>query len=277
MVYVNYISTKPGAGSGLWVVVSPDRNTADTLFRILQANRGQPLKVPKTDEDGAASTLTAQRIDRLSPKFWAVDLQEGQGSIASLAAATSSNDSDSAFGPIAGKIVVYRMGDCPSPGLIPLPAVCDIDHDFISGYSFFIRRRGYPNTYWYCCGNLICLSTTKRSRFIISIADAKEDQKLPAAKTPMLDQDHVNIEWIDRGASRIIGLEDSEWLSVKARSPKSFRFSDFRGRFYLGNEGTFDHPDPARIGTTLDVVCWSSPGVFQDTFELCYGIAPRDE
>jgi hypothetical protein len=90
----------------------------------------------------------------------------------------------------------------------------------------------------------------------------------------MVDRDEVSIQWIERDRCREVGVDENEWLTVKAKRPKAFQFSDFEGRFYLGNEGTLDNPDPLRAGTTLDVVCWSSPPVFQDSFELCYGMPP---
>ncbi|KAL3476710.1 hypothetical protein BJX99DRAFT_138500 [Aspergillus californicus] len=282
MVYTHYIASKPSTTGAscpyfVWVVISPNRNTADTLFRILQDNRDTSLRVPGGHNKGV--TITPQSIERLSPKLWVVQIKEDHENMASLATAISPHtrdDVDTALKPVAGKMFLHRMESGLSSGAVPLPEVCDFDHDYISGYSFFVRRRGYPNTYWYCCGNLICLSTTKRSRFIVAIAEDSNRKHVSGTKTPMLDRDQVTIEWIDMHGSKQVGLDVNDWLTVKAKNPKTFRYSDFDGRFHMGNEGTFDHPDPSRLGTTLDVVCWSAPQVFQDSFELCYGVAPED-
>ncbi|KAL4901988.1 hypothetical protein BDW74DRAFT_187003 [Aspergillus multicolor] len=277
MVYMHYIASRP-ANSGtnaphfVWIVLSPDRNTADTLFRILQDNVGKSLNVPSVGI--TTTTLTPIGIDRLAPKLWVLEIKESPENIASLGMAICphvSHDVDPVFDPVSGKMFLYSMGNYPDMGAKLLPAASDFDHDYLSGYSYFIRRRGYPSTYWYCCGNLICLSTTKRSRFIITISDEKGGGD-PGWKRPMINADHVSIEWIEKDGRKKLGLED-EWLSVKSKRAKSFHFSDFQGRFYLGNEGTLDNPDPARLETTLDVVCWSDQ-VFQDSFELCYGIPP---
>ncbi|KAL4922114.1 hypothetical protein BDW62DRAFT_217933 [Aspergillus aurantiobrunneus] len=278
MVYMHYIASKPvesGTNSPhfVWVVLSPDRNTADTLFRILQANRGKSLIVPTVNV--GSTTLTPVDIERLSPKLWVLQIKESPENVAALGTAIcphTSHDVDAAFDPVSGKMFLYSMGNYPDLGAKLLPATCDIDHDYISGYSFFIRRCGYPNTYWYCCGNLICLSTTKRSRFIVTIAGNDTGE----SKTPIVNEDRVRIQWVDRGGCRNVGVDDNEWLTVKAKDSTSFHFSDFQGRFYLGNEGTLDNSDPGRPASTLDVVCWSAPQAFQDSFEVCYGIPAHD-
>jgi hypothetical protein len=45
MAFVHYIATRPDPGTycphTVWTVISPDRNTAHTLFRILQDNTGK--------------------------------------------------------------------------------------------------------------------------------------------------------------------------------------------------------------------------------------------
>ncbi|KAL4790549.1 hypothetical protein BDV19DRAFT_401944 [Aspergillus venezuelensis] len=283
MVYMHYIASRPAVSGTnaphfVWVVISPDRNTADTLFRILQDNKGKSLTVPSVEAAGAS--LTPLDIERLSPKLWVLQIKESPDHVALLSTAICphvSQDVDTEFSPVSGKMFLYSMGNYPDLGAKLLPAACDIDHDYISGYSFFIRRSGYPNTYWYCCGNLICLSTTKRSRFLVTIADRASDRDHVHSKTPMVGQDEVIIQWIERDRCSQVGVDRNEWLTVKSDNTTSFRFSDFEGRFYLGNEGTLDNTDPARLGTSLDAVCWSKPRVFQDSFELCYGIIPRGE
>ncbi|KAL4875109.1 hypothetical protein BJY04DRAFT_232884 [Aspergillus karnatakaensis] len=282
MVYMHYLASRPvnsatNSPHFVFIVISPDRNTADTLYRILQSNQGRPLSVPTVSS--GATTLTPQGIERLSPKLWVLQVKESPENVGSLGTAIcphTSHDADPAFDPVAGKMFLYSMGTYPDLGAKLLPGACDVDHDYISGYSFFVRRRGYPNTYWYCCGNLICLSTTKRSRFVISIADGSPAEQA-SSHTPMVHQDRVVIEWVDRDTRKRVGVVDNDWLAVKTTKATEFSFSDFQDRFYLGNEGTLDNPDPSRLGTTLDVVCWSSRELFQDSFELCYGIAPPDD
>ncbi|KAL4999789.1 hypothetical protein BDV10DRAFT_193323 [Aspergillus recurvatus] len=281
MVYMHYIASRP-ANSGtnaphfVWVVLSPDRNTADTLFRILQDNIGKSLNVPSVGI--ATTTLTPVDIERLAPKLWVLQIKESPENVAFLGTAIcphTAHDVDPVFDPVSGKMFLYSMGNYPDLGAKLLPAVSDFDHDYISGYSYFVRRRGYPSTYWYCCGNLICLSTTKRSRFTVTIADDYGAGGSSSIR-PMINRDHVSIEWIEKDGRKQVGVDANEWLTVKAKNPTSFQFSDFQGRFYLGNEGTLDNPDPERLAATLDVVCWS-PGVFQDSFELCYGIPPSGD
>ncbi|KAL4925247.1 uncharacterized protein BDV17DRAFT_294643 [Aspergillus undulatus] len=280
MVYMHYIASRPATSATnaphfVWVVISPNRNTADTLFRILQDNKGKALTVPNVGAE--TKSLTPLDIDRLSPKLWVLQIKESPESVALLSAAIcphTLHNADPAFAAVSGKMFLYSMGNYPDLGAKLLPAACDIDHDYLSGYSFFIRRSGYPNTYWYCCGNLICLSTNKRSRFLVTIADKADDRDHLSSKTPIVGQDQVVVHWIERDRCSQVGVDSNEWLTVKSDKSTTFRFSDFQGRFYLGNEGAFDNPDPTRLGTTLDVVCWSAPQVFHDSFELCYGIHP---
>jgi len=270
MVYMHYIASKPaesrgGASHSTWIAISPDRNTADSLFRILQDSQGKPLKLPGASSGGTTMTPT------LSPQLWVLQADEGAQLIAllsdALAPNSSSGDLDSALSSVAGKIFIYPLEQNLNPGAALQP--CENEHDYLSGHSFFIRRSGYPNTYWYCCGNLICLSTTKRSRFCVSIA-----QGTSSTNTPLVDQDEVIVEWVDCHERKRVVVESNDWLAVKANGSRTFQFSDFRRRFYLGNEGTGDNPDPFRLGTTLDVVCWSSKPAFLDSFDLCYGVAP---
>ncbi|KAL3457156.1 hypothetical protein BJX64DRAFT_296149 [Aspergillus heterothallicus] len=277
MVYMHYIASKPAeSGSdpshSTWVAISPDRNTADTLFRILQDSQGKPLKLPGAK--GGGTTMTPVAVDRLSPQLWVLQAKEGAQLIALLSNALAPHSSgadnlDSTLGSVTGKIFIYPLEQNLNPGAALQP--CENEHDYLSGHSFFIRRSGYPHTYWYCCGNLVCLSTTKRSRFCVSIA-----QGTGSTNTPLVDQDEVVIEWVDCHERKRVVVENNDWLTVKATGSRTFRFSDFRRRFYLGNEGTGDNPDPLRLGTTLDVVCWSSKHAFQDSFELCYGAEPGD-
>ncbi|KAL2807950.1 hypothetical protein BJX63DRAFT_55904 [Aspergillus granulosus] len=279
MVYMHYIASKPAeSGSGVshatWIAISPDRNTADTLFRILQDCQGKPLQLPGAGSGGAI--MTPVGVERLSPQLWVLQAEEGAQLIASLSDALAPHahgmgpgSLDSALSSVAGKIFIYPLEQHLNPGAALQP--CENEHDYLSGHSFFIRRCGYPNTFWYCCGNLICLSTTKRSRFCVSIA-----QRTSSTNTPLVDQDEVAIEWVDCHERKRVVVENNDWLTVKANGSRTFRFSDFQRRFYLGNEGTGDNPDPLRLGATLDAVCWSSKHAFQDSFELCYGVAPGD-
>ncbi|KAJ0423347.1 hypothetical protein BJY00DRAFT_310472 [Aspergillus carlsbadensis] len=275
MVYMHYIAAKPAdpnndASQATWIALSPDRNTADTLFRILQDSEGKELKLPGASSGG--TTMSPVGVERLSPKLWVLQAREGAQLLAALSdalAPQSTGDQDSILASVTGKIFLYPLQQNLNPGAALQP--CDNEHDYISGHSFFIRRCGYPNTYWYCCGNLVCLSSTKRSRFCMSIA-----QGTRSTDTPLVDQDEVVVEWVDNHERKRVVVESNDWLTVAAHGSRTFRFSDFSRRFYLGNEGTGDNPDPSRLGTTLDVVCWSPKHAFQDSFELCYGVAPGD-
>jgi hypothetical protein len=195
MVYMHYIAAKPAdpgnySSQSTWIALSPDRNTADTLFRILQDSVGKEMKLPGALSGG--TTMTPTGVERLSPKLWVLQAKEGAQLLAALSdalAPQSSGDLDSVLASVTGKIFLHPLQNV-NPGAALQP--CDDEHDYISGHSFFIRRCGYPNTYWYCCGNLVCLSTTKRSRFCVSIA-----QGTRSTDTPLVDQDEVVVEWVD--------------------------------------------------------------------------------
>ncbi|PYH76846.1 hypothetical protein BO82DRAFT_358713 [Aspergillus uvarum CBS 121591] len=287
MVYVHYIAADPIANDRAypyftWIFISADRNTAETCFRILQENKGRSLTVPMGPSQ-TVQTLTPKGIYRMSPKFWVLQIAENSDCISNLAGAASLNpvpgtgQKDPAFAPLAGRMLCYWMGPYAALGNKPLAQLFDgHEYDRLSGYSFFIRQCGYPNTYWYCDGERIYLSTTRRSRFTVSIADRNTDTVRDASSnTPLIESDHITISWSDRGNRKRIGLDDNYGLIPNADDYKVFSYLDFAGRFSLTDTAI---PDPGHDGsTTVQALCWLGRRSSQEAFELCYGFYPEDD
>ncbi|OJJ95579.1 hypothetical protein ASPACDRAFT_64078 [Aspergillus aculeatus ATCC 16872] len=282
MVYAHYIAAGHYNAGGttpyyVWLFISADRNTADNLFRILYDKQGTTLTVPPGPSYGAVK-FTPQNVKRLSPRFWSVDVGEGNPeAISALGAAgaftTGIGDKSDVFAPISGKVLCYWMGAYASGMSRILPELerDEEDFDVLSGYSFFVRRRGYPTSYWYCDGSMIYLSDTKRSRFTVAITDAggKPWTPKPKERVPLIHSDHVAILWSNtKGKLLRVGLDDQDnGLIVSKGDDQTFTFRDFSNRFYLQDRDVLQD----QKGPTVQGVCWSDRLSFQDSFEVCYG------
>ncbi|RAK74617.1 uncharacterized protein BO72DRAFT_450501 [Aspergillus fijiensis CBS 313.89] len=282
MVFSHYIAASPySAGDSVpywvWLFISADRNTADNCFRILQENLGRTLKVPRGPTYGDRH-FTPQAITRASPRFWTVQIGENNleafsGLGAAVALTSDTGETDSVFHPIKGKMLCYWMGAYSNGMSRVLPELGHGDREFdtLSGYSFFVRRRGYTTSYWYCDGSMIYLSDTKRSRFTITITDAAGTPWTPKAKerVPLIYSDHVAISWSTaKGKSLRVGLDDQDdGLIVTGGDQQIFTFRDFSGRFYLRDRDVLHE----QTHTTVQGVCWSDRVAFEDSFEVCYG------
>ncbi|KAL3475850.1 hypothetical protein BJX99DRAFT_258931 [Aspergillus californicus] len=106
MAYHSYLSLKKfGDGNSEnwnWLVTSTDRDTADTLFRILLENKELKL----------ASTLKIHELNRESSRLWTVDsVTPDIGAL--LHSALSGANEDAKGTPLSdlvGKIKLYWMG-----------------------------------------------------------------------------------------------------------------------------------------------------------------------
>ncbi|KJZ69770.1 hypothetical protein HIM_10829 [Hirsutella minnesotensis 3608] len=255
MAYYSYLALKrPGDANDddyNWLVVSPDRNTTDTFFRILLENKELKLGNQKTN------IVKIHEIKRESSRFWTIDSSDGDvGATLHFALSGKNNSSntakDTVLHDLIGRIKLYWMGGRVSYQwkIIGQQAAIDVDNDWLSGYSFFIRRRGYPNSYWHFVDGRVRLSDTKRTRFVISI----REPKTTAPKIPLIASDHITISTIGPHGE----LEPVKAPRSGAGTETRFRFSDFLTRFSV------DHADSERV-----VYLEAGRG---DSFELCEGI-----
>ncbi|KAL2843420.1 hypothetical protein BJX68DRAFT_243962 [Aspergillus pseudodeflectus] len=276
MVYYNYLWVKQtGQSADQWhyIVVSADRNTADTFFRILDTNRS--FTIPRLNTSESIKDLT-----RVSPQLWTYDCVDASMP-ARLNFVVSGNapevaDKIPAFADVMGKIKIVHMGPIntlrgdASGWTIPTPKMdFPLDgEDWLSGYSFYVRRRGFPNVYWYNDGGLITLSQHKRSRFIVTVQNSR---LRPSAKIPIIAKDKLKIQWVGGDSTRrpldIIG----GFLAVSTGETKLFDFSDLSQRFSIlwAEDGSSEPNNPYK-----DVkITWSSEsGSNNDSFELCEGM-----
>ncbi|KAL4876603.1 hypothetical protein BJY04DRAFT_231504 [Aspergillus karnatakaensis] len=284
MVYVHYIAGSHFNNGGnisywVWYLISADRNTTETLFRILQDNRGRTLSVPGGNTWGD-KVFTPLGIKRMSPNFWAVETRETNLEVfTGLGAAigssdTSAGETDPVFNPVKGKMLMFWMGQYADIRTrIPreLSNGGD-DFDLLSGSSFFVRRVGYTNSYWYCNGVSVYLSDTKRSRFRVTVIDQAGRPRDVSAQNPVpfIGSDQVVIMWsTDNGDWRRIGLDDhGDGLIVNDTQLQAFTFCDFVGRFFLQDRDLIQ--DTGTV--TVQGLNWSRWPASHETFELCYGV-----
>jgi hypothetical protein len=256
MAYYSYLSLKiPGNGNDddfNWLVTSTDRNTADTFFRVLLENKELKLGTKKD------RVIKIHELTRQSSRLWSIDCDDGDVGATLHFALSGKNDAsntaeDTVLHDLVGKIKIYWMGG--RAGLqwrvIAQQTAVNVDDDWLSGYSFFIRRRGYPNSYWYHDANGTWLSNDKRTRLVVSITGAQ----VMAAKIPLIASDKIVISTIGPGGElQPIKIRKSgSWTEER-----TFSFGDFLTSFSV------DDGDKKRI-----VI--SEPGR-GDSFELCEGI-----
>ncbi|GFF50360.1 hypothetical protein IFM61392_02210 [Aspergillus lentulus] len=213
------------------------------------------LKIPGSTK---AKVIKIHKLTRQSSRLWSINCDDGDVGATLHFALSGKNDSaNTAEGTVLhdliGKIKIYWMGG--RAGLqwrvIAQQTAVNVDDDWLSGYSFFIRRRGYSNSYWYHDGKGTRLSNDKRTRFVVSITGAQ----VMAAKIPLIASDRIVISTIGPGGE----LQPIKFRKSGSGTDQStFSFGDFLTSFNV------DGGDNNRI-----VI--SEPGR-GDSFELCEGI-----
>jgi hypothetical protein len=251
-----------------YLVASPDKSTADTLFRLLDEYRNLPaVSTPP-------KTLNIKELNRESSRLWTYDCDDNELPYR-LNALLSGNFPDfptkiPAFRDLLGKIKfvqLYRIntvGTNPS-GWKMLPEVhMDFDDDCLSGYSFYVRRRGFPDVYWYNNGGIISLSQHKRSRFIVTV-----HTKLRSPRIPIIARDKVKVQWVDVDSTRRSLDISNGFLALGVGKTKLFHFSDFLQRFSIIYNDSSESSNPYMDSK----IAWSSEsGNNNDGFELCEGV-----
>ncbi|KAF7586088.1 hypothetical protein BBP40_009596 [Aspergillus hancockii] len=238
-----------------WLLVAPDQNIANILYRILLEKRSFWRVAPKVER-------TFTNIGRMSSNVWTYDSTDGED-FHYLGQALSGRPDTVMLNPdykrVIGKVRVYWLGRYHERGLKMLPEIRSIDDDLLSGYSFFVRRRGASDASWFYerkDGTIRPSSGLWRSRFIITVRKANVDSKLP-----MVDDDEVMIEVVASSVStkRLrLGVLDGGTLSVNAE-PTWFKFRDFRSNFYT------------KWGDPLTVAWAENPGR-AESYELSDGV-----
>ncbi|GIJ98858.1 hypothetical protein Aspvir_000979 [Aspergillus viridinutans] len=255
MAYYTYLSLKrPGDGNDddfNWIVTSTDRNTADTLFRILLENKQIKLGSAKT------KVINIYELNRQSSRLWTINCDDGDvGATLHFALSGKNDPGNTAEGTVLkdliGKIKIYWMGG--RAGLqwrvIAQQTAVNVDDDWLSGYSFFIRRRGYPNSYWYQDQNGTWLSDHKRTRFVVTIIEAR----VMSATIPLIASDKIVISTLGPGGE----LQPIRIHKSGSGTVQTFLFGDLLTSFNVDNNDR--------------KIVFSEPGR-GDSFELCEGIA----
>ncbi|GIJ88515.1 hypothetical protein Asppvi_007439 [Aspergillus pseudoviridinutans] len=255
MAYYSYLALKrPGDGNDdnyNWLVISPDRNSTDTFFRILLENQQLKLGSQKN------KVINIHELKRESSRFWTINCDDGDvGATLHFALSGKNESGNTAEGTVlndlVGKIKVYWMGG--RTGLqwrvIAQQTAVNVDDDWLSGYSFFIRRRGYPNSYWYQNDkNTTILSDNKRTRYVVTITGTR----VMSPKIPLIASDRIVISIIGPGGElQPIRIRKSG----SGTTQNKFLFSDFLTSFNVDN----------------NEIVISEPGT-GDSFELCEGTA----
>lgn len=237
---LNYNSTWKSENAGLhrvrFLVITPDRNTSDLLFRVIQDN-------PR----GLTERVSYDEIRRLSPQMWSwsatghddhtgiqqtiVDINRGM-------ARPKDNRSKEHLEKLRGKVTFQYVGDWTENFFI-IPHLDMPDH--ISGHHFCIRSKRVPSQFWhYPHANAhqtknVTLSTTERAIFKISAEGARDKETL------IVDTDKVQLDLVvvENGSTQYVpvGVDPNGLLIAPPRGEvkRSFTLGTlFRGAFVVG-------------------------------------------
>lgn len=216
-------------------------------------------------------------MDRHGSQFWTYDCANGEyfhEAARALCGNPKMKQVNPEFASVFGKIRVYWIGAYRSGRFRTFIPQNDgfggaDDSDVLSGYSFFVKRRGI-NDWWYLAssGNVI-VDGSRRSRFIITMLQKSGQTNYP--KMPITDDDEVRIEVLERGIRIPVGLKsDNELVAGTNLSHQKFTFRDLRSRFSL-SPGTIQHVDGDR--ERVSIVTWTKMESLggADSFEVVDG------
>ena len=237
---LNYNSSWKGENAGphrfRFLIITPDRGTADLLFRVIQDN-------PR----GLTERVSFDEIRRLSPQMWSwsaaghddhtgiqqtiVDINRGM-------ARPKDNKSKEHLETLRGKVTFQYVGDW-TENFFVIPHLDVPDH--ISGHNFCIRSKRSPGQFWhYPHPNAretknVTLSTTERAIFRISAEGARDKETL------MVDTDKVRLDLVvvESGSTQHcpVGVDQNGLLIAPPRNEvrRSFPLGAlFRGAFVVG-------------------------------------------
>ncbi|RAQ52160.1 hypothetical protein AFGD_006340 [Aspergillus flavus] len=170
------------------LIITPDRETSDSLFRIIQDN-----------PSGVNPQAPFKHVQRISPQMWSWTAQDNNNNskdqlaklilaINNKTAVITNDRSGNPLKRLQGRVTLHALPDWDSQTLTPI--IPNIETaDYISGNLFCIRNKRSPDKYWakppgdY---HWIRLSSIIRTRFRIR-AVGKPDG------TVMIPDDHVEI------------------------------------------------------------------------------------
>ena len=192
---LNYNSSWKSENAGphriRFLVITPDRGTADLLFRVIQDNPRDLTERVSFDE-----------IRRLSPQMWSwsatghddhTGLQQTIVDINRGNVRHKDNKSKEHLEKLRGKVTFQYVGDW-TENFFVIPHLDVPDH--ISGQTFCIRSQRVPSQFWhYPHANAretknVTLSTTERAIFKIQAEGARDKETL------MVDTDKVQLELV---------------------------------------------------------------------------------
>jgi hypothetical protein len=208
--YTLLFNTKHQAGQ--WyrdVIISPDRKTADLLYRSLQE-----FPEPKPG-------FQLQHLSRLSPQIWTYEHTRTDvfytilNGIYDGTAVIDANIRKK----LRGKVFLDHLYWTPhaTKDFPILPKIETVD--LINGRVFHIRNKRAPDQYWALHGNFIVQSKVRRSAFRVTLEDKTDTKDLV-----MIGGDRVKLRVLeDRQEAQQIFLDEQKHLTTHKKEEFSFR------------------------------------------------------
>ncbi|RPB02011.1 hypothetical protein L873DRAFT_572517 [Choiromyces venosus 120613-1] len=149
------------ADYGRHLLTFESRWAADELFRGLQS-----LKT-------AAGAKRFTTLTRVSPQFWCYDTVAGDPWWTIVYV-----QRENALPAFNYKFMSVILADAAVGRDWPILCNPTIGTDWVSGNTFYIRNRRLPGLFWYRSGGRLVLSTTRRSKFLITDSDVDDERVL---------------------------------------------------------------------------------------------------
>jgi hypothetical protein len=234
-----------------YAIVTPDRKTADLLYRGIQEQQ--------VFWKGGVELY----VQRLSSRMWTFEATASDDLIEFITYFNNGIPSqihleNDHFKGLSGKVYLQMLGNL---GTTEWPAIQPFDlADHISGANFFIRNKFAPQEFWYLEDGQIRISTRHRSRFCIKLAKESTIKDLVMVETDKVVMTHVH-----DGDSQNIYFTEDGYPVTKAHGghKQSFPFGALNGGFVTKESDV--------NGTSKPKLAWEDEvsGQIGEVWELC--------
>ncbi|KAL3470857.1 hypothetical protein BJX99DRAFT_263799 [Aspergillus californicus] len=227
-----------------YLIMTPDRPTADLFFRFLQ----DQLDVGDKAKFCSVTRLSPQMFswcgDNEESITWAIDyINEGSGRVPARV-----------LNELKGRVFYKRLGKW-NDDYRTFPILPELDvKDHINTATFCIRNARVPQRFWYVPGDLtsetdVQVSIYHRSKFEIKMTEDAGLDKSREVKRLMIHSDNVYIHVVrDRSRVPIVVNRKRTLQASPDEDPKAFPFGGLRGqKFHVeleksDNENSNDGP-----------------------------------
>ncbi|KAE8325678.1 hypothetical protein BDV39DRAFT_206800 [Aspergillus sergii] len=211
--------------AGYNLITTPDRETADLFYRLLQT-------YPDIDTKNKYHFFNLQRH---SAQMWTFQTACCRDDLRELVRAMTGRQfsiTDERFRDLVQKVVIqhYDSNRWFDKNYIPIIPHIDLA-DHISGGEFFIRRKYHPSQFWYLDNDWIRISENQSTKFRLELVNNSSAPK----DALLIGSDEVRIVALNPSSTTTIGSHSVHNGALGSKGDnETFKFSAFRNQFNLG-------------------------------------------